>query len=227
LFESLFDQQTVDVVTQEERSFPRGRDPAVLSPNAEGEDAMVDPQTPPGAPAPAPRHPLEQISFFGIFLRRLLAWRMRHAAAAELTILEARRRVAEAQRITQEAEAEVTLQQALQAAPGEQGVQLLGPQAEIERLLLERERLRRQRLQQALAGGGSLLAGQPAVVEWEISDREIESMAVKAVTQFAGLEPYAAQQAWSAWRRDLELRLPPYAAHEVARRAEQLRQMAG
>jgi hypothetical protein len=151
---------------------------------------------------------------------------MRHAAAAELTILEARRRVAEAQRLTAEAEAEVQLHQSLQAVSGDEGVQLLAPHAEIERLLLQREGLRRQRLQQAFAGGG-MLRGAQAVVEWEISDREIETLAVKAVTQFSSLDGHAAQQAWLTWRQELELRLPPYAAAEVARRAEQLRQMAG
>jgi hypothetical protein len=177
------------------------------------------------APFPARRHPLEGMSFVGILFRRLSAWRVRHAAAAELTILEARRRLAEARRVTEEAEAEVALRQALQAVPGEQGVRLLAPQAEIERLLLEREQLRRQRLQQALAGpAGAALPPPP--LEWEISDREIETLALKAVTEFGAMPPPEAERAWSQWRRELELHLPPYAAAEVARRAEQLRLMA-
>jgi hypothetical protein len=184
---------------------------------------MVDTLSPRGSSS-SQRHPLEGMSFFGIFFRRLLAWRMRHAAAAELTILEARRRVAEARRVTEEAEAEVELRQALQTVSGEQGVEILAPQAQIERLLLEREQLRRQRLQQALSGPSP--AALPATVEWEISDRQIEAFAVKAVTQFEALPPGEAQQQWLAWRRELELRLPPYAAAEVARRVEQLRQLA-
>ena len=70
------------------------------------------------------------------------------------------------------------------------------------------------------------MAALPAVVEWEISDREIETLAVKAVSQFGSMAPVEAERSWLNWRRELELRLPPYAAQEVARRAEQLRQMS-
>jgi hypothetical protein len=185
---------------------------------------MVDIPSPRGSSATSQHRPLEGMSFFGIFFRRLLAWRMRHAASAELTILEARRRVAEARRVTEEAEAEVELRQSLQSLPGEKGVQLLAPQTQIERLLLEREQLRRQRLQQALSGPPR--AAIPAVVEWDLSDREIEAMAVKAVTEFSRLPAAEAESQWLAWRRELELHLPSYAAQEVARRAEQLRQLA-
>jgi hypothetical protein len=164
------------------------------------------------------------MSFFGIVFRRLTAWRMRHAAAAELTILEARRRVAEARKLTEEAEADVELRQALNAAPGEQAVQLLAPQTEVQRLLLQHEQLRRQRLYQALPS--PTLADPSPTLEWELSDREIETLAVKAVSQFGAMGPVEAQRAWQEWRQELERRLPPYAAAEVIRRAHALQLMA-
>jgi hypothetical protein len=187
---------------------------------------MLEKQTLVSANSNSSARRVERISLLGLIARRFLAWRTRHVATAELTILEARRRVAEACRVTEEAEAELEMGQFLRAIPGEQGVQILGVQAEMERLQLERERLRRQRLQQGLPTTGATLAALPPAVEWEISDQEIEALAVKAVTHFGALESSEAERAWLTWRRELELRLPPYAAAEVARRAEQLRPLA-
>jgi hypothetical protein len=150
----------------------------------------------------------------------------RHAAAAELTVLEARRRMAEARTTTEEAEAECQLRRTLRQAPTEQGRQILGQETEIERLLLEREHLRQQRWRNGLPGAGSPLPALPAAIEWEVSDQQIESLAVKAVTRFSQLPPAEAERAWARWRRELGVRLPPYAAAEVARRAQALRNLA-
>jgi hypothetical protein len=150
----------------------------------------------------------------------------RHAATAELSVLEARRRMAEARTTTEEAEAECQLRRTLRQAPAEQGRQILGQDTEIERLLLEREQLRQRRWLGVLSSGGPPPSALPAAIEWEISDQQIESLAVKAVTRFSQLPPAEADRAWARWRRELGVRLPPYAAAEVARRAQALRILA-
>jgi len=150
----------------------------------------------------------------------------RHAAGAELTVLEARRRMAEARITTEEAEAACQLRRTLRQAPAEQARQILGQETEIERLLLEREQLRQQRWMSGLPGADPPSLALPAVIEWEINERQIESLAVKAVTRFSQLPPAEAQRAWARWRRELGVRLPPYAAAEVARRAQELRGLA-
>jgi hypothetical protein len=151
----------------------------------------------------------------------------RHAAAAELTVLEARRRMAEARTITEEAETECQLRRTLRQASTDQGRQILGQETEIERLLLEREQLRQQRWMSGLPGAGSPAPALPVAIEWEVSDRQTEALAVKAVTRFSQLPPAEADRAWARWRRELGVRLPPYAAAEVARRAQALRNLAG
>lgn len=63
-------------------------------------------------------------------------------------------------------------------------------------------------------------------LQWEITDSQIERLAVKAVTQFARLSGDESERAWALWRRELTLRLPPLAAAEVLRRADELRRMS-
>jgi hypothetical protein len=166
----------------------------------------------------------------GLSLSRVLALRWqacltRSAAEATLVILAARHRVAQAGIATEEVEAELELRREVRAADPEARITILGQETEVERLLLERERLRSQRLN----GAGAVMEvplPAPTGVEWDIDDRQIEAMAVKAVTRFAALPPAQAAGAWAAWERELKLRLPPYAAAEVLRRVEALRAMA-
>ena len=63
-------------------------------------------------------------------------------------------------------------------------------------------------------------------LEPEITDRTIEALAVKAFLYLSRLSPQEAIQAWATWKRELERRLPAYAAAEVYRRAEELQDLA-
>jgi hypothetical protein len=76
---------------------------------------------------------------------------------------------------------------------------------------------------QRLTSGARSLPETTRHVEWEISDREVEQLALRAVTRFSRLEPDEAEQAWADWKQELQLRLPPYAAEEAIRRADELR----
>ena len=60
-------------------------------------------------------------------------------------------------------------------------------------------------------------------LEEYITDRQIETLALRALTRFAGLVPEEADRQWEEWRRELYVRFPPYAAAEVERRADELR----
>jgi hypothetical protein len=184
------------------------------------------PKTPAWLPAPAPPPPeLPRLTLLGVLRLHFQAVLVHHAAAAEVTILGARRQVAESRLATLEAEAELQLRVTVAAVPPEQGREILGREMEVERLLLEREQLRKQRL----IGGPSQIPAPlalPPAVDWEVSDQQIQALAVKAVTRFAPLPPGEAERAWVLWRRELGLRLPAYAAGEVARRADELRDLA-
>jgi ferric-dicitrate binding protein FerR (iron transport regulator) len=59
-------------------------------------------------------------------------------------------------------------------------------------------------------------------LERNLSDNEIEAVAVKAVAMIAGYHRWEQECAWEQWRHDLESRYPPYAAIEIARRAGEL-----
>lgn len=159
--------------------------------------------------------------------------------------LEGRRRVAELTLLVEETEAERILLQTVRQAPPAQARQIVGAALETERLLAERDRLRRERL------GSSARAAFPATdsvsalpapvfqaltssaitssavtssaLEVHVSDHQIETLAVRALTRFAGLSPDEADQRWEEWKRELYVRLPPYAAAEVERRADELR----
>lgn len=63
-------------------------------------------------------------------------------------------------------------------------------------------------------------------LDWDVSDEQIEALALKAVLEIRQLPSAEVEQAWECWRRELGLRLPPYVATEVARRAEQLWQLS-
>jgi hypothetical protein len=173
-----------------------------------------------------PTERAEGMTLIGMLRLKTQAWLTRHAAAATLVILEARQQVALAGTTSEEAEAELFLRREVRASGHQERQALLGQEAEVERLLLERERLRSQRQRAPLGGSDVLPLALPAAVEWDLDDRQIETMAVKAVTRFSALPPPEAERAWAAWHRELRLRLPPYAAAEVARRAEALRGLA-
>jgi len=166
---------------------------------------------------------------FGVSLLDLLrlkgrAWLVRHASVAQASILDSRTRVVQAATRAEDAHAELIFRRQLRQAPTAQRTEIAGREGEVERLLRERDGHRRQRLARVSPDGLPALPDSPALVP-DISDRQIEALAVKAVTRFAALPAREAEAAWSAWERELEQRLPPYAAAEVAQRAAELRSL--
>jgi hypothetical protein len=158
---------------------------------------------------------------------------------AVLKDLSGRRQAAELALQAEEAEAERRLMSAVRQASPEQARRILGADLETQQLLKERDQLRRERL-----GTGTPLPALPAptllapsVPAWSgpegaslqvhVTDRQVETLAVRALTRFAGLPPEEADRQWDAWRRELHVRLPPYAAAEVERRADELRGLSG
>ena len=153
---------------------------------------------------------------------------------ALLQELAGQRQAAELGLQAEEAEAERRLMSAVRQAPPEQARRILGADIETQRLLKERDQLRRERLgAPPVPAPLALLAlpdpngCEPAALEVHVTDRQVEALAVRALTRFAGLPPDEADRQWEAWRQELHARLPPYAAAEVERRADELRGLSG
>ena len=153
------------------------------------------------------------------------AWLTERAAAAEVKILDARRRVAQAAEAAEAAEARTAARRVV----GRRGLDLqraiTSHEVEMEGLLLERDRLQAQRREarRLPEPGRAALSGG---AEPHIDDREIEALAVKAVARFGRLDGNEAESAWAAWREELRKRFPRYAAAEVERRAAELRALS-
>lgn len=178
---------------------------------------------------------------------RILSARQRVAkqrASGELAALQAKIQLAETEmdgrrRLllqalqVEELEGEVTLRRQLRQSSPEGRRQILGAEVEVERLMLEREQLRQQRLSGTAPVPATLPAHtMPALpapeeayeeAEEYISDRQIETLALKAVTRFAALEPDEADRQWRRWREELFRRFPEYAAEEIAQRTDEMR----
>lgn len=141
--------------------------------------------------------------------------------------IDGRIRLTRAALEAEELEEELTFQRRLRQATPDRARLILGADVETQRLLLERDQLRRQRTIGAVPAMPSRPAegGPPgqALLEAHVSDREIETLAVRAVTRFALLEPAEARQEWARWRQELDARFPAYAAEEIASRADELR----
>lgn len=60
-----------------------------------------------------------------------------------------------------------------------------------------------------------------------LTDRQIESLALKAVVRFARLPDEEAIRAWRIWQEELRRRFPAFAAAEIIQRARELRELAG
>jgi hypothetical protein len=58
--------------------------------------------------------------------------------------------------------------------------------------------------------------------ELHVSDRQIDRLALKAVTRFQHLPRQEAQRAWASWEEELHRRLPMNTAAEVVQRAREL-----
>ena len=143
--------------------------------------------------------------------------------------LEVRRQAAELETVAEEAEAERVLLSAVRQATPEQARRIIGADLETQRLLKERDQLRRERLGHPAAGLPTVPAlappggPEPAALEAHVSDQQMEALAVRALTRFSNLPPDEEERRWDEWRRELHVRLPPYAAQEIERRADELR----
>lgn len=149
-------------------------------------------------------------------------------AALAKAQLEARRGVTEALILAEEEEAELRLRRSLRATPQDVAGAILTGELEIEKRLAERERLRQQRhAGGAILTASSSLGALPAapLVEVDVSDEDIEARALQAVVRFGALNPAEAEAAWAEWRTQLLEQIPPYAAAEVASRAEEMRRL--
>ena len=156
---------------------------------------------------------------------------------AMLKELAFRRQAAELALQAEEAEEERRFLAAVRQAPPEQARRIIGADQETQRLLAERDRLRRERLGtplpapappvRALPPPDPADAGGTGALEVHVSDRQIETLAVRALTRFSNLPPDEADRQWEAWRRELHARLPPYAAAQVEARADELRELSG
>ena len=156
--------------------------------------------------------------------------------AAMLSELAFRRQAAELALQADEAEEERRLLSAVRQATPEQARRIVGADLETQRLLKERDQLRRERLGTSLPAPALPPLALPApdaadsettALEVHVSDRQVEALAVRALTRFAVLPPDEADRQWEVWRRELHVRLPPYAAAQVEARADELRRLGG
>lgn len=67
---------------------------------------------------------------------------------------------------------------------------------------------------------------QPVVtLDVDISDRQIEAIAARAVNRISALAGPKQEAAWAAFQAEARQRFPAYAAEEIIRRADQLRRI--
>jgi hypothetical protein len=164
-------------------------------------------------------------------------WLAERTAATQERLMAARTRIVEAYAGAAEAEyaarcrllaAQRRFTEAAQPTPPPASVEqllavsqaMLQRQDEIERLLRAQSTLPTAPPPAALPPAPP--QGAPAL-ETHLTDRQIEVLALRAVSRFAALEPSKAEQEWAHWRGEVERRFPPYAAAEVVRRAAELR----
>ena len=168
-------------------------------------------------------------------------WIAERTADAEERRLNARTRIVEAYTETAEAEyaarvrllaAKQTLAEALRPAPSPDTLEQL---RSITAALAARQEASEERLT-SLANRvqpspqpapSRLLPPAPPALEVHLTDRQIEMLAMRAVTRFAPLSQSAAEQAWATWQKEIKQRFPPYAADEIMRRATALRTLSG
>jgi len=144
--------------------------------------------------------------------------------SVEMKMLQARYGAASAALLTEEAEANLHFHRAVRQAPQQQRREIIGAEIETEKLLAERAQVQRQRLSGGTQAALPTPPDQPVrLLEAHITDEQIEKLAVQAATKLPREDSAQAQREWADWRAELSRRLPPYAAEEVARRADELR----
>jgi hypothetical protein len=173
------------------------------------------------SPEEAQRAILEALEVRRLLLQLAPVGRRKINVTDELRSLSERRQLAQAHLQTEDAEAQVQVRRMVRAASDEEGEQVAAQAVRTERALAEYERIRR-------GGGvghsgygsasGSLL---PASVEWSLSDDQIQTIALKAVRHYGAMPPLQAEREYANWKQQLALWFPPYAAVEIARRADE------
>jgi hypothetical protein len=192
---------------------------------------------------PAPPRP----GLLGVLRLRSQAWLAEHATDSELRVLacrtaltearsmleqaqwNARRDAARAGREAEEEERELAFRREVEAAGPAAALLVIGRDSEVQRLLVERKRIRQERT--AVPAGGNPAAGgdhppSPPVIEPLVTSQQIERAALRAFAEFSQLLPERAEALWTRWRTEITRRLPAYAAREAIRRADQLRQLS-
>lgn len=116
--------------------------------------------------------------------RRLLLEERYRASETEL---EARARISRAATASEEEEDRLRLHRVVRQTNAGTARQTLGAEIKVEKLLTEREGLRQRRLTGGPDGPPQALPAPPGGVEPHLSDRDIERLALRAVTRIGAL----------------------------------------
>ena len=182
----------------------------------------------PGSRFPA-RRPSLATSLFDALVARGHAHAVSHAARSELMVLRARQEVAQARCRTEEAEAELEDQRWWRTLPHAEKRKRLQEDVEVQELLLERDRVIRQRLDPY--GAPPLVPpSQPAAalpsqarLEPEPEQLDVEKLAQTVSRRLDALPP-AQRGPWQErFEQELRRRATPAQADAVLRRIAQLR----
>jgi hypothetical protein len=147
------------------------------------------------------------------------------SALAQAELAAARSFVQEARQLEEE-QYEWEFERTVRALPPYQARVIIDQDIETQRLLQERDLIRRggnppRRVVAAPAPRMQLPEPAPAV-EPHITEREIARLALRAATRFSQLEPQAADKAWARWEQEVRYRFPSYAAEEIIERANEM-----
>lgn len=162
-------------------------------------------------------------------------------------MLSARERLASAAVRAEDALAELDFHRRRRLIPPQQAHRGLTDEVLVERLLLERELIRKHRalgtpakdlaqLREDTEAANRITPGllgnqstaQPASDSTDsfalhVSDEQIESLALRAAARFSQLRGKEAERAWSAWRSELYKRFAEFTALEIEQRVLALR----
>ncbi len=189
----------------------------------------------------------ETTSIFDLLGKRYGAWKTEQEVALELrriqaeqsliqarrdlalTECEARQQLLQSVTLLEEATAEQQFRQALRSASDTEAQAQIARAIETERLLLEREQIRQHRL----SGGTGTLPEKrrelpPApqgerALEVHLTDDQIKTLALRAVTRFGQMKPEEADIQWQRWEEELPTRYPPHIVAELRQAVAEMR----
>jgi hypothetical protein len=126
----------------------------------------------------------------------------------------------------EEAASERSFHRTLRAVDPREAHRILRIAVEEETALLQREQIRRYRLGEGainLPIGLDRESPSSGGMEVDLSARQVESLALRAVTQFQSLPVAERESAFTRWKEELEAKFPAFAVAEILRKAEELR----